>query len=100
MAKYLITYHGAGMPTDPAVLEQAAAAFGKWLAEAGKAVVDPGAPIHMVSQVSTGSPTTPVEIGGYSIIEADSLEAAQAILRVHPFVGRGGTLQVNEVIAI
>jgi hypothetical protein len=98
MAKYLVTYHGAGGPTDPDMMAQAAAAFGQWLQEAGSAVVDPGAPVHMVKQVATGAPTDAVEIGGYSIIEAPSLEAAEDILRIHPFVGRGGTLQVNEIV--
>ena len=99
MAKYLITYHGSKLPNDPAVLEQTKAAFGKWLQGAGDAVVDPGAPTHMVTQVSTDSPTAAVEIGGYSIVEAASLDAVVNILKTHPFVGRGGTLQVNEMIS-
>jgi len=85
------------MPSDPAQVEAAKAAFGKWLAEAGKAVIDPGAPVHMVSQVGSGSP---VEIGGYSIIEASDKDEVAKILQSHPFVARGGMLQVNEVIAV
>jgi hypothetical protein len=54
----------------------------------------------MVGQVSEGTPTDAVDVGGYSIIEAPSLEAAETILRSHPFVGRGGTLQVNEVLGV
>jgi hypothetical protein len=102
MAKYLVTYHGSGMPAnpDPEMMKQVKAAFGAWLAEAGKAVVDPGAPIRMATQVSKGAPATAVEIGGYSILQADSLDAVKAILAKHPFVGRGGTLQVNEVLAV
>jgi hypothetical protein len=100
MSRFLITYHGSGMPTDPAVMEQAKAAFAKWVGEAGDAIVDPGAPVRRVTQVSTGSPTEPTEIGGYSIIEAESPDAASAVLRSHPFVARGGTLQVNEVIEV
>lgn len=100
MATYLVTYHGAGMPADPAMAAQAKAAFGQWLQEAGSAVIDPGAPLHMVRQVSNGTPTDAVEIGGYSIIEASSLEAAEKLLQTHPFVGRGGTLQLNEVVAV
>jgi hypothetical protein len=100
VAKYLVTYHGSGMPADPAMMEQAKAAFGQWLQAAGSAVLDPGAPVHMVGQVSEGMPTDAVDVGGYSIIEAPSLEAAETILRSHPFVGRGGTLQVNEVLGV
>jgi hypothetical protein len=100
MAKYLVTYHGSGMPADPALLEPMKAAFGQWVQEAGSAVVDPGAPVHPVKQVASGTPTDAVEIGGYSIIEAPSLEAAERILHTHPFVGRGGTLQVNEILVV
>jgi hypothetical protein len=100
MAKYLVTYHGAGMPADPAMAETAKAAFSQWLQEAGSAVVDPGAPVRLVTQVAQGEPTGVAEIGGYSIIEAPTQEAAAAILRTHPYVGRGGTLQINEIMAV
>jgi hypothetical protein len=100
MSKYLITYHGSKMPNDPAVMEQAKIAFGKWLQEAGKSVLDPGTPIRLVTQVTNGMPPDPVEIGGYSIIEAASADEAVKILTSHPFVSRGGTLQVNEMMGI
>jgi hypothetical protein len=102
MAKYLVTYHGSASaaPADPAMQAQVEAAFGQWLQEAGSAVVDPGAPVRMVTQVANGTPTEAVDIGGYSIIEAPSLEAAERVLRIHPFVGRGGTLQVNEAVVL
>ncbi len=100
MAKFLVTYHGSGMPSDPAMMEQAKAAFGQWLGEAGEAVVDPGAPVRMVTQVSNGQPDEKIEIGGYSIIEAANPDDAAKILKSHPFVGRGGTLQVNEIMAV
>jgi hypothetical protein len=100
MSRFLITYHGPGMPDDPELIEQAKAAFGNWVGQAGKAIVDPGAPVMMVTQVSSGSPTGAVEIGGYSIIEAESPEAAKSVLESHPYVARGGTLQVNQIIDV
>ena len=97
MAKFLITY--LGMPhVDPAQMAQAREAFGDWLREAGDAVVDPGAPTNAVAHVASGSPVS-AEIGGYSIIEAQSAADVVKILESHPFVARGGTLQVNEPIA-
>jgi hypothetical protein len=36
-------------------------------------------------------------IGGYSILEG-SLAEVQAALATHPFVTRGGTLQLNETV--
>ena len=44
-------------------MAQAKAAFGKWVGEAGDAIVDPGAPLRRVTQVASGSATEPAEIG-------------------------------------
>jgi len=95
MSKFLVTYHGPGMPHDPDSVSKARAAFMTWLQGTGKAVIDPGAPVNRVSQVSSGNPTQPSEIDGYSIIEAESVQQVEALLRTHPFVARGGTLQVS-----
>lgn len=100
MSKFLIRYHGSGMPEDPAMMEQAKAAFGNWIAEAGDAIVDPGAPVQMVTQVASGGATGAAQIGGYSIIQADNAEAAAAVLSSHPYVARGGTLQVNQILEV
>jgi hypothetical protein len=98
MGKYLVTYHGSGMPGDPALMEQAKAAFVSWVGKAGDAIVDPGAPVHRVTSVATADPADPIEIGGYSIVQADNLDEVVALLKEHPYVARGGTLQVNQVI--
>jgi hypothetical protein len=39
------------------------------------------------------------QIGGYSLIRADDLDAAVGLVKNHPFVGRGGSLQVSEAVA-
>ena len=100
MNRFLVTYHGSGMPDDPALMEQAKMAFGNWVAGAGDAIVDPGAPVRMVTQVATEGGTEAVEIGGYSIIQADSIEDATAVLSSHPYVARGGRLQVNQILDV
>jgi hypothetical protein len=101
MTKYLITYHNGGpMPSDPKAMEQMKMAFGKWLQEAGTAIVDPGAPVMKVKQVAGSNPSASIEVGGYSIIQAENEEAAASILKSHPFVARGGTLQVNQVLGV
>ncbi|MDQ6877326.1 MAG: YciI family protein [Candidatus Dormibacteraeota bacterium] len=100
MSRFLVTYHGSGVPTDPAQAEQARAAFGEWLTKAGKAVIDAGAPLRPGTQVSNGGASPRVMIAGYSVIEAANLEEAAEILRSHPFVTRGGTLQLDEAMAV
>lgn len=100
MARYLVIYHGSEMPHDPEIMAQAKAAFERWVGEVGAAVVDPGAPLRMVAQVSSSGADEPVDVSGYSIIEAENAEAAVALLQRHPFVARGGILQVNEPVAV
>lgn len=100
MPKFLVTYVGAGMPHDTEVMAQARAAFGTWLAESGDAVTDPGAPVRTVARLAAGDPAPEAEVNGLSIIEAADVAAAKQILSTHPFIGRGGTLQVPELIDV
>lgn len=46
--------------------------------------------------MSAGEPAP--AIAGYSILEADSAEALTELLRSHPFIARGGTLQINQAL--
>jgi hypothetical protein len=78
------------------------AAFGAWVAGVGDHMIDPGAPLGPSKSVSpegvSDSGPGP-EIGGYSLIKADDLDTAVGLVKSHPFVGRGGTLQVSEAVA-
>lgn len=96
MSKFLVTYFGGQPPANPEQVAAMQAAFGQWLATAGKAVIDPGTPLKPGKQLAHGTPAPKVAIGGYSVIEAANLDAALEVLRTHPFVARGGTLQVDE----
>jgi hypothetical protein len=102
MARFLVTYHGGGMPEGEKAREQAMAAFGQWVAKTGKALVDPGAPLGPAKTVSNGSVVDGPAAGpsgGYSIIEAADIDAAVDLVRGHPFVSRGGSLQVSPAVA-
>jgi len=37
-------------------------------------------------------------VSGYTLLRADNLDAAVELVQAHPFVGRGGSLQVSEVV--
>jgi hypothetical protein len=102
MTKFLVTYHGGGMPADEEGRQQAMAAFGAWVAQVGQALVDPGAPLGpaaVVSSDGTRSGAADGPSGGYSVLEAENLDAAVALVRDHPFVARGGSLQVTEAVS-
>jgi len=97
MPKFLVTYHGAGTPA-PEEAQQAMAAFMAWASSAGEALVDPGAPLGAARTVGSASVTDGAADGpvsGYSILQADDLDSAVALVKDHPFISRGGSLQVS-----
>jgi hypothetical protein len=102
MPTYLVTYHGGGGPPPSAeAREQMMAAFGAWVGSVGDHMVDPGAPLGPSKTVSPEGVGDggPASIGGYSLISADDLDAAVVLVKNHPFVARGGSLQVSEAVA-
>ena len=101
MTKFLVTYHGASEPDSPEAAQQMMAAFMAWAQKAGSALIDPGAPLGPAKVVSSTGVTdgaADAPCGGYSIIEADDIDAAVALVTDHPFVGRGGELQVSTAV--
>ena len=102
MPRFLVTYHGGGMPESEEGRQQAMAAFGAWVGATGKALVDPGAPLGPSMTVSAGSVThgaAPSPFNGYSILEAADLDGAVDLVRSHPYVERGGSRPVREAVA-
>ena len=101
MANYLLAYHGGGMPSTPAEQAKVMEAWGQWFGSLGAAVVDGGNPVAQAStiaangSVSNGGGANPVS--GYSIIKADSLEAAVSLAKGCPIIGSGGgSIEVCE----
>jgi len=103
MPTFLITYHGAmEMPPNPEAREQMMSAFMQWAGSVGDNMVDPGSPLgpsRVVTSDGDKDGKATGEIGGYTVIKADNLDAAVGAVRSHPFLSRGGTLQVSEAIA-
>jgi hypothetical protein len=104
MQKYLVTYHGGrGVSDDPEERQQQADAFTAWAGSVGPALVDGGAPLagaRTVTQDDMHDGQLEATIGGYSLLEAPSLDAAAEMVRSHPYVRGGGTLQVSEAVAL
>ena len=103
MATFLITYHGGGgMPESAEARDKMMAAFQAWAASVGDAMIDPGAPLRprkTVTSEGVSDTAADATLGGYSLISADSLDDAVKAVTGHPFVGRGGTLQVSQSVA-
>ena len=101
MAKFIIVYLGGDQPTSPEEGKQHFAKYKEWLSSLGEAVVSPANPLKNTStvnpdgRVTTGGTTT---MSGYTIIEADSMEAALTAAKACPFLDVNGTLEVSELI--
>jgi len=101
MATFLITYHGGGgAPSSPEAAQQMLSAFQAWASSIGDHLIDPGAPLGAAKAVSAGgvADTNGSRPAGYTLITADDMDAAVALVTTHPFVGRGGTLIVSQAL--
>lgn len=100
MANYLLAYHGGGMPETPEQQAAVMQAWMTWMGALGSAVIDGGNPVGATKVVgSTGAVTdgggaNPVT--GYSILQADSLEAAVKLAQGCPVLAAGGSVEVCE----
>ncbi len=93
MSKYLCLYRGPATPMEDFTPEQSAEsarAWGEWISRTGSALADAGAPFGARSALADdGSGPAASDQNGYSIVEADSLEAARTLFKGHPFLSEG-----------
>lgn len=104
MAKFVVIYSGgSGMAASPEEQEQIMAEWMAWYGKMGPAVTDGGNPFAASKNIP-GAGAAPadgpgaVPATGYTIIEADSLDAATAACADHPHLSQGGQVAVFETI--
>lgn len=101
MSQYIITYLGGNQPSSPEEGKQHFAKYKEWLSSLGEAVVSPANPFKNTSTVnSDGSVTagSTTSMSGYTIVEADSIEAALDMAKACPFLDIDGSLEVSELV--
>ncbi len=101
MTQYLIVYLGGDQPSSPEEGKQHFSKYMEWLSSLGDSAISPANPLKNTSTVNTdGTVTTggATTMSGYTIIEADSMEAALTIAKACPFLDIGGTLEVSELV--
>jgi len=103
MANYLLVFHGGSMPESQEEGAKVMQAWTAWFGKLGGAVVDQGNP---VSQVRTIAPNGSVSNGGtnpstgYTIINADNLDAAVALAKGCPVLAGGASIEVAETFDV
>ena len=93
MTRFMMLYRGPATPMEemtPEQGEQQMQAWGAWMGKVGSALVDGGSPFTARAAVAgDGTETTPGDLNGYSIVEAEDLSAARALCEGHPFLSDG-----------
>ena len=93
MSKFLYLYRGPATRMEDFTREQGEQqlkAWTDWGNRVGGSLVDFGEPCgDRVAVSDDGSTTEAAEINGYTIVEAEDLDAARALVDRHPFLSEG-----------
>jgi hypothetical protein len=100
VSNYVLTYYGFPRFTRPEDGSGYMTKWRAWMGELGEAMVNPGTPMNAgktlsadgVADTARGEPLT-----GFSIVKADSLDAAVALARSCPHLAHG-TIDVAQAM--
>ena len=101
MTEFMITYLGGDQPQTPEEGKAHFAKYKQWLSDLGDAVVSPANPLKGTTTINpdgsatSGSTTT---MSGFTVVKADSMDAALAMAKSCPFLDINGSLEVSEMI--
>ena len=100
MAKFLYLYSGGQMAETPEAQEEEMRVWTAWFTALGDSVADIGNPFAASSTVTTGGATEGAtsKLGGYSIINAESLTEAAKKVDGCPVLQSGGSVEVYEAL--
>lgn len=105
MANFVLLYTGGSMPETQAEQAKVMEAWTGWFARLGEALADGGNPFTPVAKKISGNG----EVGdgpvgtmatGYSIIKADSLDAAVKLAQGCPVLQGGAQITVYETFPV
>ena len=101
MSQFVITYLGGDQPSSPEEGKEHFAKYMEWLSSLGDAAVSPANPLKDTSTVNPDGTVTAggtTSMSGFTIVEADSMEAALTMAKACPFLDIGGSLEVSELM--
>jgi hypothetical protein len=109
MKKFLVLYKASQsafeqmMKSTPEQQKAGMDAWMAWSQRAASAIVDMGGPLGKSLRVNKGGATSPVtnDLGGYSVMRAESKEALAATMKEHPhFMTPDSSIEIIELMAI
>jgi len=99
--QYVFVYLGGNQPASHEEARGHFEKYTKWLASLGDAVVTPTIPLKDTTTVSSDGTIREggsSAMSGFSIIKAESMQAALSIAQACPFLEIGGSLEVSELM--
>jgi hypothetical protein len=102
MANFVLLYTGGSAGTTPAEREKIMGAWGAWFGKLGDKIVDAGNPFSAHAKSLSNGSVHEGAVGnppatGYSILKADSLNAAAELAKGCPVLQSGGKITVYEI---
>lgn len=100
MADYIFAYHGGKKPETQEAGAAMMARWQAWVQDLGEAMVNPGTPVGKSKTVSATGVTDDGgsnPLAGYSVVRAESMDAALAMAKSCPFV-EVGTIEVAQMM--
>lgn len=101
MPQYVITYLGGNQPSSPEEGKQHMAKYMEWMSSISENAVSPMNPFkdtHTVNPDGTAAAGSSTKMSGFTIIRADSMDAALSMAKGCPFLEIGGSLEVSELM--
>ncbi len=90
MSKFILLYNGPATPPEQMDQEKVQKIMGNWktwMEKLGPSMIDMGQPMaNGRAVVDDGSNKEPLELTGYSIIEATNMDEAVELVDGHPFL--------------
>jgi YCII-related domain len=99
MTNYVLLYKGGGVPATEEEQRRVMNAWTSWYGQLGQAVVDGGNPFgpsRSLAADGRASDGAASGMTGYTILQADTLDAATELARGCPILADGGTVEVYE----
>lgn len=102
MAKYVLFYKGGIQPQTDTEKQAVMSAWTDWFTSLGDSVIDAGNPFGPAKTVLPSGAVTDASSGGtgYSVVAADSLDAAVEIAKRCPQLLADGTIEVYETFDV
>jgi hypothetical protein len=103
VAKYLLLYRGGEQPQGEDEGKAVMAAWMTWFESLGAAVADGGNPAGAAKAVAPDGSVSDADVSdvtGYSIVEAESLDAAVEMAKGSPHLAAGGTVTVHATFEV